>query len=251
MRRIKVDVIFLGTNGWYDTETGNTISILVNSKNYHVILDAGNGIYKADKYIKDEKPVYLFLSHFHLDHIVGLHVLNKFHLPQGLHIYGQKGTRKVLDIIANEPFTLPLKNLPFKAEIHELSEGPYKIPFPLECRFLLHAASCMGFRFELDGKAIAYVPDTGICENAITLAAEVDLLIAECAFKPGERSEEWPHLNPQDAADIALRAKAKRLALAHFDAYRYQSIEERLEAAKSISNFDNVIVALDDMKIEI
>ena len=84
-------VIFLGTNGWYDTDTGNTICTLINSEKYHIILDAGNGIYKADRYIHDDLPVYLFLSHFHLDHIEGLHVLNKFRFSQGLRIFGQKG----------------------------------------------------------------------------------------------------------------------------------------------------------------
>jgi len=49
-----MQVIFLGTNGWYDSPTGNTICTLINSDKYHIILDAGNGLYKADRYIKDD-----------------------------------------------------------------------------------------------------------------------------------------------------------------------------------------------------
>ena len=81
-------VIFLGTNGWYDTDTGNTICVLIRTKDYEIILDAGNGLYKIDQYIpeRNKKPVYLFLSHFHLDHIVGLHTLMKFNFSQGLTI---------------------------------------------------------------------------------------------------------------------------------------------------------------------
>lgn len=45
-------IIFLGTNGWYDTKTGNTICTLIETDNEYIILDAGNGIYKIDKYIK-------------------------------------------------------------------------------------------------------------------------------------------------------------------------------------------------------
>ncbi len=71
-------ITFLGTNGWYDTSTGNTICILVETDKYNIVLDAGNGLYKIDRYISSEKPVYLFLSHFHLDHIIGLHILGKF-----------------------------------------------------------------------------------------------------------------------------------------------------------------------------
>ncbi len=43
-----VGVIFLGTNGWYDTNIGNTICILVETKKEYLILDAGNGFYKID-----------------------------------------------------------------------------------------------------------------------------------------------------------------------------------------------------------
>ena len=64
-------IIFLGTNGWYDTDTGNTICILIDSPLFTIILDAGNGIAKLDRYADFNKPAYLFLSHFHLDHIAG------------------------------------------------------------------------------------------------------------------------------------------------------------------------------------
>ena len=245
-----MDIIFLGTNGWYDSPTGNTICSLINSEKYHILLDAGNGIYKADRYIKDDLPVFLFLSHFHLDHIVGLHVLNKFSFP-GLTILGQKGTAQTLKTIINEPFTVPLDRQPYPVEIRELSPGPYKLPFPLDCRFLRHASPCMGYRFDLDGKTITYIPDTGPCENAVLLAEDADLLIAECAFLPGEKSEEWPHLSPQDAADIARLAKAKRLALTHFDAGRYTSLQMRHQAAATAEGFSDIVVAEDEMVLQL
>jgi ribonuclease BN (tRNA processing enzyme) len=241
-----MDVIFLGTNGWFDSDTGNTISVLINSKRYHIVLDAGNGIYKADRYIHDDMPVYLLLSHFHLDHIEGMHILNKFRFPL-LQIYGQQGTKEALGTVLARPFSIPLDKLPYPVEVHELTPGPYKIPFPLECYHLVHASPCMGYRFELDGRSIAYVPDTGICDNAVKLARNVDLLIAECAHLPGEESHVWPHLNPQDAADIAKSANAGMLALVHFDAARYKTIQERLDAVRSIQGYDNAFAACDDM----
>lgn len=71
-------IIFLGTNGWYDTSAGNTVCTLIIAKDFYIILDAGNGLYKIDRHITNGNPVFLFLSHFHLDHIIGLHILNKF-----------------------------------------------------------------------------------------------------------------------------------------------------------------------------
>lgn len=245
-------ITFLGTNGWYDTSTGNTICILLETNKYNIILDAGNGLYKIDRHISSEKPAYLFLSHFHLDHIIGLHILNKFNFRQGLYICGQAGTKDILNAIINLPFSMPLNRLGYKTEIYDLPEERYKIPFQVEFLPLLHSSLTLGYRFELENKMIAYCPDTGYCENAVRLAKDADLLIAECAYKPGQSSEGWPHLNPETAAQIAQEADAKKLALVHFDASFYQSLEERKlaeEAAKKI--FGNTFSAIDDMHIEI
>ena len=87
-----MEIRLLGTNGWYDTKTGDTTCIFIDSKDYYLIFDAGNGIYKLESFIKKPKPVFLFLSHFHLDHISGLHILNKFDLLEGLTIAGQTGS---------------------------------------------------------------------------------------------------------------------------------------------------------------
>jgi ribonuclease BN (tRNA processing enzyme) len=47
-----MQVIFLGTNGWYDSPTGNTICTPINSDKYQIILDARNGTYKAERYYR-------------------------------------------------------------------------------------------------------------------------------------------------------------------------------------------------------
>ena len=59
-----MEIIFLGTNGWFDTDTGNTVSALIKTKTCNIILDAGFGMAKADRYINKKKPTYIFLSHF-------------------------------------------------------------------------------------------------------------------------------------------------------------------------------------------
>jgi ribonuclease BN (tRNA processing enzyme) len=245
-------ITFLGTNGWYDTSTGNTICILVETERYDIILDAGNGLYKTDRYISNKKPIYLFLSHFHLDHIIGLHILGKFNFNQGLYICGQAGTKEILNKIIALPFSMPLDRLGYKIELYDLPQKKQKIPFKFEFLPLLHSSLTLGYRFELDNKVISYCPDTGYCENAVKLAKNADLLITECAFKPGQTSDDWPHLNPETAARIAKEAAAKKLVLVHFDASIYQSLEERKQAeevAKKI--FGNTVAATDNMQIEI
>ncbi len=48
---------------------GKAILLLL-KKDKYIVFDAGDGIYKLNKYVKDDKkPIFLFLSHLHLDHI--------------------------------------------------------------------------------------------------------------------------------------------------------------------------------------
>jgi ribonuclease BN (tRNA processing enzyme) len=245
-----MEVRFLGTNGWFDTRTGNTTCVFINSRNYYIILDAGNGIYKIGRYIKEAKPVCLFLSHFHLDHIIGLHILNKFHFPAGLVLFGMEGTDQVLQTLVNEPFTIPFADYSYPVTIRELSEGTHAVPFPVECRALLHSTRCFGYRITVDGTTITYCTDTGVCDNAIHLARNADLLITECSLKPGKKNPGWPHLNPQDAIFIAQESNAKRLALIHFDAEVYKKITERKKIRDAMKKyFPGLIVATDGKKI--
>jgi len=97
-------------------------------------------------------------------------------------------------------------------EVYGLSEGLRNIPFLVECKYLFHSSRCLGCRFEFDGKILTYIPDTGICKNAIELAENADLLIAECSFKIGQCNVEWQHLNPENIVKIAKEAGAKKIA---------------------------------------
>jgi ribonuclease BN (tRNA processing enzyme) len=247
-----MQVTFLGTNGWFDTPTGNTVSVLLRARDYDILFDAGNGIYKADRYISQEKPVYLFLSHFHIDHIAGLHTLVKFRLKKGLKIFCMPGGAGLLNAFAREPYTVPLDKLPYPATVSELDEGVHNVPFSVECRRLVHPAPCYGYRIGIDGRVIAFCTDTGVCDNAIALARDADLLITECGLGPGESSPDWPHLNPQDAIGIAKRAGAKRLALQHFGAEVYKTLEDRRAVQEQFEPLcPGLIVATDELTVEI
>ena len=245
-------VVFLGTNGWYDTDTGNTICILIDTSSYTIILDAGNGIAKLDKYVDFNKPAYLFLSHFHFDHIVGLHTICKYNFSRGLHICGQEGIASILGKILDAPFSVPVKDFQFTTRFIELPEQKNEIPFPVASLPLLHKSLTLGYRFDVDDKTITFCGDTGYCDNAVKLAESADLLITECAFQSGQENNDWPHLNPETAAIIAKESGAKRLALVHFDAELYRTIGDRKnaqDAAKTI--FSDTVAAVDDMVIDV
>jgi ribonuclease BN (tRNA processing enzyme) len=127
-----------------------------------------------------------------------------------------------------------------------------KLPFVVEARELRHLSLTLGYRLEIEGRVISYCSDTGLCENAIHLARSSDLLIAECSYKSGQSSENWPHLNPETAARIARDAGVRSLALVHFDAEVYKTLGERKESERVAREiFKNTFVTTDDMEIDI
>jgi len=244
-------VTFLGTNGWYDNDCGNTICTLIETKSAYIILDAGNGIHKADRYIKKTLPVYLFLSHFHIDHIEGLHLLAKFRF-QSLKIIGQTGTSSTIREFLSPKYSIPVHKLPFPCKVRDVNEGWHGSPFKFRALELVHASTCFGYRFEIEGRIISYCTDTGYCKNSVELSQNADLLISECALLGGQTSDEWPHMNPQLAAELAVESGAKRLALTHFDAALYTTPAKRVKAqAQAKKIFPNSFYACDGLSLNI
>jgi ribonuclease BN (tRNA processing enzyme) len=169
-----------------------------------------------------------------------------------LKIFGQVGTTAILNTFVAEPFTVPFAHLPYPVSIVELEEGVHTIPFSVECLPLIHPAPCYGYRLTLDGKVITYCTDTGVCDNAVTLSRDADLLITECGLKPGQESPGWPHLNPEGAIHIAKKAHARRLALMHFGAEVYRTLDDRREVKDLFEKeCPSLVVATDDMTIDV
>ncbi len=242
-------VIFLGTNGWFSTYN-NTITTLIDSENFYIIFDAGDGLHKLDNYIKEEKPIILFLSHTHLDHIIGFHTLNKFRFIQGLKIIGYSGIKESLTNIIRHPYTSPFDHVPYPIEIIEIKEQNYEKPIPFLAKLLVHSDNCLGFRIRLENKIITYCTDTGVCPALYELSRHADLLISECSYKIGQEEWGWPHLKPEEIASIALDSNVKTLILTHFDASIFPSIESReTSGTKARKIFNATFIAKDGFEM--
>ncbi|MDP3804059.1 MAG: MBL fold metallo-hydrolase [Candidatus Omnitrophota bacterium] len=238
-------ITFLGTNGWYDTVTGNTPSVFIETKTAYIILDAGFGLHKAKELIGSGKNVLIFLSHFHLDHVIGLHTLPMFKVSQGIDIYVPRGGEKILGALLRRPFSSPPLLLATKIRLHDYTKRA-KLPFEFEYARLRHSVPCNGFRFKLEGAAIVYCTDTGICNNLKRLARSADLLITECAMSPGDRSLNIFHITPETAARVAKEAEAKELALFHFDPGKYPTIGHRKAAEAAAKTIFPETIAAND-----
>jgi len=108
--------------------------------------------------------------------------------------------------------------------------------------------------YKQPGKKITFIFDTAINPNAYLIAKDSDLLICESTFLANsdngkKLAEEYKHLTAENAADIAKKARVKRLILSHLS-QRYENQENLiLQEAKKI--FKNTEVAHDLYKIEI
>ena len=249
---------FLGTNGWYSSLTGDTPCILIDSREHYIIFDAGNGIYKLDQYITENKPISMFISHFHLDHVSGLHTLAKFDFKQGIDIYIGEGRSNDFKMLVNPPFTigyLPkpenIKNLKTEIRLHELAESSQDAPFHVTAIKQQHAYIGHGYKIELEGKTIAYTGDCGLTNAARKLANNADLLICECSNKE-KTHPEWGHFNPTQAANLAKEERVKQLILTHFAPDDFPTLKDRKMAEETARKiFPKTIAATDGMEFNL
>lgn len=247
-------ITFLGTNGWYTDENGDTPCILIETNDHYIILDAGNGFSKLDNHITKDKPVSLFISHFHIDHVSGLHTLGKYTFKGGLDVYVGENRKKDFETLVHPPYTVGFENdsqninqLRMDVRVHELTnEKTEHVPFPVTAIPQFHGYTDHGYRLELEGKIIAYSGDCGISENSYPLAKDADLLIHECSYTEPKENDSWGHVDPTQAATLAKNVGVKQLILTHFDPTQYKTLDDRKiaeEKAKKI--FKNTIAASD------
>jgi phosphoribosyl 1,2-cyclic phosphodiesterase len=238
---------------------GNTSCVEIRADGELIILDAGSGLRKLGLALQREaagRPIRgtILISHTHWDHIHGLPFFAPAFVP-GNHfrIYGcaeaPQGLESVFSRQMESPyFPRTLSSLPGTLEFHELAESEMWIgDVCVRSIFMNHPGVTLGFRLEEGNVSVVYATDHEAAEpNGMVLEASpttpepalagaghqhrklvqfatgADLLICDAQYTPEEYQEHvhWGHSSTEDALDIALRARARRLALFHHDPER-------------------------------
>ncbi|MHA1778904.1 MAG: ribonuclease Z [Candidatus Heimdallarchaeaceae archaeon] len=131
-----VEIIFLGTAGAVPTENRNLIATLLRRNRDLFLFDVGEDIQRqfVKAKISFNKPLKIFITHFHGDHINGLPgLLFRFSISERsepLEIYGPKGILsfiKCLDEITGLHNTFPIKVYEFRGNTTLIDTQEYVI----------------------------------------------------------------------------------------------------------------------------
>ena len=98
------------------------------------------------------------------------------------------------------------------------------------------------------GQKFAFVMDTRICDAAVELARDADLLVCEATFADAEAglADSYGHLTAGQAGQIAAEAGARTLVMTHFS-QRYRPEELAKFADEAAASFTGDIVVASDL----
>ena len=261
-------VRFWGVRGSYPTTDpatlhtgGNTSCVEVNAGELRLIFDAGTGIIPLGKEIcngSSSRPTaYVFLSHTHIDHVMGLCFFEPLLRANARSfIFGPGNTRGALprslrQLTHSHLFPVTIDELKGKKEIHSLQGGeiirfpsPGKKPLveknsptqrrdPGEVTITTLKSPAhprygvMLYRVDYQDKSVVYATDIeqkqGGYPDIISFARGADLLIHDAQYLHDEYFSEikpkkgWGHSTVEIAVEVAEKAGVKQLALFHHE----------------------------------
>jgi ribonuclease BN (tRNA processing enzyme) len=241
-------VEFLGTGGYHPNETRHTTCVML--PELGVVFDAGTGFFRVPERVCTP-DLHIFLSHAHLDHIVGLtYVLSSLSIGEfkRAHLYGTEAT---LTAVREHLFAQPIFPVMPAYEFHPLTP---RVAIPeggvLTHMSLSHPGGSTGFRIDWPQRSLAFITDTTVDGTYTEFVRGVNLLIHEC-YLPDERAE-WAkvigHSSTTPVAQLAREAEAGQLVLIHVDPQLTETDPIGLEQARGI--FPRTELAEDLMVVE-
>jgi phosphoribosyl 1,2-cyclic phosphodiesterase len=222
-------------NGRYGGNTSCVECRLGN--NTLIILDGGSGLRALGKSLLAEaggQPLeaYIFLTHFHWDHIQGIpffHPLYKKGNVVRFHSVLREGSELQQTIegqMTTPYFPVDMSSMAAERHFFGMGKGSLKVNGALiSSEPLNHPQGCVGYRVEADGRVLVLATDTeaGSPHHDLrlrALARDADLLIFDSQYTPEQLGAEkagWGHSSWQQGVEIAQHQAVKRLVLFHHD----------------------------------
>jgi ribonuclease BN (tRNA processing enzyme) len=244
--------LLLGSGGWIPTSTRETCSALMRDGGHALLIDAGTGLSRLVEertLLEGVDAVDIVLTHFHLDHVVGLAYVPALGLtePPRLHAPGRRLYGNSSEDILGRLLGPPLFGLELPAlvsDVREIGEEPFEVgPWMLRTRTQeRHNHPTLALRA---GDELAYCTDTAHDPGNVELAAGCRVLCHEGWFTEDAPREEATHSSAAQAAVVAAAAGVERLVLIHVR----PGADEGPLLAEARSRFDAADVGADLMRL--
>lgn len=216
---------------------GNTSCVQMNCGGRELIFDAGTGLYPLGEALETQ-AVDIFLSHTHIDHIMGFPFFSGAYDPGfsvrvwAGHLQPERTIREVMGTLMQPPiFPLTLDSLRCKLSFHDFMAGEAirhealaEAGIVIRTLPLNHPDRATAYRVEYGGHAACYVTDVEHRDGALDAALldfvrEADALIYDSTFddKDFKRFAGWGHSTWQHAVRLGEAAKVRRVVLFHHD----------------------------------
>jgi ribonuclease Z len=227
-------ILPLGTGGYIPTSRRATASVLVRRGRTALLFDAGTGVGRLLEpafaaHLEGVDCLNILLSHYHLDHVVGLTWLPKaWHAKVRIFAPSQPlvevDARDALSRLTSAPlFALPLDRYPCPPEV---------VPVTAECALEIgdfhvrllrqrHSGGSVGFRVD---DCFAYVTDTDADERHVPFVERVQIAFmdafydaAEYGASGGTSEHRLDHGSNASVAAVAHEAGVGTLGLVHIN----------------------------------
>ena len=210
----------LGSSGGYPLPDNPNSGFLLEHDGRRLWIDAGTGTFaELQRHTDFRKVEALVLSHFHPDHCADVYPLfialrygeeaGKLRLP----LYAPAGTLEALGPLLAEGGVAKLVEA-FDCETVGTGDAVEVAGFRLSFLRTDHAANAHAIRAECDGGTLTYSADTGPGVDLAPFARGSDLFLCEATYQDARQGAPV-HLTARQAAEIAVRAEVKHLALTH------------------------------------